>query len=241
MMSMAVKPAVPEARDGHESDWHDVAGPGRHCTQPGRLHYAARLMERAKRRSIAIESFYITESARRVSGQAVNCNLSPEILRSMAGHGADFSYGAFSSYHEDSHYAISSFYVLRFRKTLQQQLARIITEKMLPHDFRVWMEDFKGTPYIMFDAHENGVDFLIGQLATLPDYTVPPPTLRLDYFTNSPWCCVDLEPAAISTLAELGATLRLSIHRRMQRPRRGRLADFWRHVFRTARQHLSTR
>ena len=241
MISLALKLAVPGEGNANETEWHDVVGTGLRCTLPERLRYAARLMERAQRRDMEIASFYITESARRVSGRSAGCSLCPEILRAMAGHGADFSYGAFSSYYESSYYAISSFYVLRFRKNMQQQLARLITEKMLPHSFRVWMEDFQGTPYILFDAHENGVDFLISQLATLPLRTSIPPTLRLDYFSNSPWCWVDLESEAISALAELGATLRLSIHRKMHRPRQGRLANFWSHVFRTARQHLSTR
>lgn len=241
MISLALKLAVPGEGNANETEWHDVVGTGLRCTLPERLRYAARLMERAQRRGMAIESFYITEAARRISGRSAGCSLRPEILQAMAGHGADFSYGAFSSYYESSHYAISSFYVLRFRKNMQQQLARLITEKMLPHNFRVWMEDFKGTPYILFDAHENGVDFLISQLATQPLRTGTPPTLRLDYFSNSPWCWVDLESEAISALAELGATLRLSIHRKMQRPRQGRLANFWSHVFRTARQHLSPR
>lgn len=241
MISLALKPVVPGAGNANETEWHDVVGTRLRCTLPERLRYAARLMERAQRRGMAIESFYITDSARRISGRVSGCSLRPEILRAMAGHEADFSYGAFSSYHESSRYTIGSFYVLRFRKGLQQQLERVITEKMIPHDFRVWMADYQGTPYILFDACENGVDFLIRQLAPLPHCTSTPPTLRLDYFTNSPWCWVDLEPEAIGVLAKMGATLRLSIHRKMQRPRQGRSADFWRHVFRTARQHLSTR
>lgn len=240
MPGLALKLRVPAAEDGAEAEWHDVSDSVRGCTPAGRLRYVARLMERARSRGIGIESFYITATERRVGKQPMGCRLTPELLGAMAAHGADFSYGAFSSYHECSHYAIGSFYVLRFRRGLQRRVARLITETMLPHDFRVWAADFNGSPYVLLDAHENGLEYIIEQLATLPPGSGSPPTFRLDYFTNSPWCWVDLDADTIASLAAMQATLQLSIHRKMQRPRRGPQADFWKQVFRTARQHLRT-
>ncbi len=241
MPSLALKLRVPAEENGAEAEWHDVSDSARGCTPAGKLRYVASLMERARCRGIGIESFYITDTERRVSEQPMGCRLSPELLGAMAAHGADFSYGAFSSYHEYSRYAIGSFYVLRFRKGLQKQLAGIITERMLPHNFHVWAADFNGSPYILLDAQENGLNYLIEQLASQPPGSGSPPTFRLDYFTNSPWCWVDLDADTIGALAAMQATLQLSIHRKMQHPRRGPQADFWRHVFQSARQHLSTR
>jgi len=218
--------------------WRNISDDLPRSHLPMKLHYIGRLLDRTHSRGMGIKSFYITETEDRIGTRRTNVKLSYELLRSMVKHKADFSYGIFSSFYESSRYAIDSFYVLRFGKNYKNLFCRIISEKMLVHEFHVGMNAFGETPYIIFDAHENGLEYFFDEVSNALTKSPQRSLFLLDYFTNSPWCWVDLEPCTIAALVKLHGSVCIDVHRKMRREGNREQLLFWRHVFRTARKYL---
>ena len=228
MVSISLKPV---GRD----DWHCLFPDGPRGGVAGKLRYACRVLNRSRGR-IKVESLYITESECKVSSRRRNIRLSHELLTALAEHQADFSYGVFSSVYSRSRYAVDSFYVLRFRKAYTQLFREVITEMKQAYEFRVEMAEYENTPYLLFDAHENGLEYFIEQVASKVQNPGRKSLFRLDYFTNSPWCWVDLDSETVENISRLKGVLDIEIHRKMQRPLRGRNGEFWKHALMMARR-----
>ncbi len=228
MLSISLKPVGC-------ADWHDVCSDEPRGGAAGKLRYACRVLNRARDR-VKVESLYITESERKVSPRRRNVRLSPELLTALAAHQADFSYGVFSSVYSYSRYAVDSFYVLRFRKDYAQLFREIITGMKNEYEFKVEMAEYGKMPYLLFDAHENGLEYFIEQVASKVQNPGRKSLFRLDYLTNSPWCWVDLDPETVKNIVHLKGVLDIEIHRKMQRPLRGRNGEFWKHALMMARR-----
>lgn len=237
-LKLIPRPA-PSAPGGDEEDepcWKYIGSDMAHSHLPAKLQYAGRLMVRAHNRGVRLESLYVTETEKRISSLRKRVTLAHGLLCAMARHEADFSYGAFSSFYERSRYALGSFFVLRFRKKFKDLFCRIISGEM--KEYHVWMECCGETPYMIFDAREDGVCRFFDELASMQPLPQSRSLFLLDYFTNSPWCWVDLDPYAIAALAKTNSSIRIEIRQKMRRPQSGKEAPFWKHVFRAAKQHL---
>ncbi len=139
--------------------WKSVAENLRRSQLADELQYMTRLLTRARYRGLKIESFYITDTEEHIGNRRKHVKFKYELLYELTRHNSNLSYGTFSSFYECSKYAMRSFYVLRFKKSLKDVFYHIVTKNMREYDFNVWMFDYNNAPYIIFDAYEIGVEY----------------------------------------------------------------------------------
>lgn len=218
--------------------WKSLAGNMNRSQLVNKLQYVMRYLIRARCRGLKIESFYITDTEQRISNHRKRIKFKYEILEELKKHNSNLSYGVFSSFYECSKYRMGSFYVLRFKK--HQDLFRSIVTKMSNEfEFNVWIFDYNHNPYIIFDAYENGIEYFFSEAAKQTANTQVKTLFHLDYFTNAPWCSVDLESETIADIVRLKGSIEVEIHQKMMKPRRDKESSFWKHVFRMARKYFS--
>lgn len=218
--------------------WKSLAGNLNRSQLVNKLQYVMRYLIRARCRGLKIESFYITDTEQRISNHRKRIKFKYEILEELKKHNSNLSYGVFSSFYECSKYKMGSFYVLRFKK--HHDLFRSIVTKMSNEfEFNVWIFDYNHNPYIIFDAYENGIEYFFSEAAKQTANTQVKTLFHLDYFTNAPWCSVDLESETIADIVRLKGSIEVEIHQKMMKPRRDKESSFWKHVFRMARKYFS--
>lgn len=226
----------PETVD--DDGWRTLSDDLKRSLLNNKLQYINCLLTRARSRGLKIDSFYITDTEERIYyHHHKRVKLRYELLKELAEHKSDFSYGVFSSFYESSKYSIDSFFVLRFKKKLKV-FFHVITEYMKENGFNVWMFDYNGNPYIIFDAREYGVECFFSEGAKRSIPSQRKILFQLDYFTNGPWCWVDMDDETIADVVKLRASIELEIHQKMMRPKRGKQALFWKHVFCMVRKCL---
>lgn len=218
--------------------WKSVAENLQRSQMDDKLHYMSKLLNRARCRGLKIESFYITDTEEYISNQRKCIKFKHEFLEALEINHSDLSYAVFSAFYECSKYAIRSFYVLRFPKSLKKIFYNIVMKTMKENEFNVWMFECNYVPYIIFDAYENGVEYFFSEAAKRIKKSQVKKLFHLDYFTNAPWCWVDLDAETIADIVRLKGTIEVEIHQKMMRSRRGKQSLFWKHVFRMARKYF---
>lgn len=244
MISISVKLFLIDDASGNNPEasenngWRTICGGLSHSKLQPHITYVGRLLERSHKRGIKIESFYITETEKKKRCLHKKINLSRKLIHSMSIHGADFSYGVFSSMYEQTQHSVSYFYILRFRKQFEKMIFTIINNEMKLNGFNVFTSHFENKPYIIFDAKENGLEYFFSLLPQhLKNYNSPP-LFNIDYFTNSPWCYFDITKETIQTLDSIHASIKIEIHDNMGKHTNDKNKPLWKHVIRTARKCL---
>lgn len=227
----------PEATD--DGYWRDIGDMSR-SSAPFKMRYVCRLLERSYSLGVKIESFYVTDTEKG-KPQHRRIKLSAEMIHALAMHGADFSYGVFSPFPRSSRYSVDGYYILRFRQEYKEIFHRFVNEKMRELDFNAFSCQFEHIPYVIFDAGEDGLEYLLREVAGRLKKPRRNMLLHIDYFTNGSWCWPGLEAETIQAVDRMRGSISMEVHPNMGKLTGDGLVPLWKHVFRMARKHLKMR
>lgn len=129
--------------------------------------------------------------------------------------------------------------MLRFERGLRDAFGRIVTRMVNKDSFHAWMvDDAEHQPYIILDAQEYGFAYIFEEAAKEIAASRRRRLFRLAYFTNSPWCTIDIEADIPADIVKLNGSLELEVYQKMTKPKSGRKLRFWDHAVRMAKKCL---
>lgn len=246
MLELSIKldaPALVAGEDIEAVDsegWSELAEEVSYSRLPGELKHATSLLNRIHRRALGVDCFYITDHEEHIGNREKRIKLDKELLEALAKHNSYFSYGLFSSDYKKSKYKLGSFFVVSFERGLEDKLHRIVARMSNESGFHAWMFNYGGNqPYVIFDAREYGPEHFFHEAALEMGISQRRRLFRLYYFTNSPWCSIDIEADTISDIVQLNASLELTVYQKMNQPKLGKKLLFWKHVVSMAKKCLT--
>lgn len=246
MLSLSIKLDAPvlAAREGIEAvdseGWMEIAEEVSYFRLPRELKQVSSLLSRIHNRALKVDSLYITDYEDRISNHGKRIKLKKELLEVLMNHNSNFSYGLFSSHYKKSNYKLGNFFIVSFERNLEDKIHRIVARMSNECGFNVWMFNSGGNqPYVIFDAREYGLEHFFHEAAQKIRTSQRRKLFRLAYFTNSPWCSIDIDADTISDIVKLNASLELTVYQKMNRPKLGKELPFWNHVVCMAKKYLT--
>lgn len=243
MLSLSIKldVPVPAGREDMEAvdseGWKEVADEVSYSRIHGELKHVSYILNRIRQRALRVDSFHITDYEEYIGNHGKGIKLKKEFLETLTKHNSNLSYGLFSSSYKKSRYKLRNFFVLSFERNLEDKFHRIVARMSEEYGFNAWMFNYGGNhPYIIFDAREYGPEHFFYEAAQEIKTLQRRKLFRLFYFTNSPWCTIDIESDTISDIVKLNGSLELTVYQKMNRPKREKELPFWKHIVSMAKK-----